>query len=154
MTSFRTSLLGVTALMLVSTVAVADPGKPNFMPALWGDGEVWGTKGTTTLPAPNDQNLQSFDLLFVITNTNNPQGQMPVSEAAPGNPAYNGGRWFTHTAEWTAEGFMHHGIVPVLTSYDDVMLHEGLGHLVITPGSFPGGPPVYFQCPMLPVKSR
>jgi hypothetical protein len=154
MTSFRTSLLGVTALMLVSTVAVADPGKPNFMPALWGDGEVWGTKGTTTLPAPNDHNLQSFDLLFVITNSNNPQGQMPVSEAAPGNPAYNGGRWFTHTAEWTAEGFMDHGIVPVLTSYDEVMLHEGLGHLVITPGSFPGGPPVYFQCPMLPVKSR
>ena len=28
--------------------------------------------------------LQSFDKLFVITNSNNPDGQMPVAEAAPG----------------------------------------------------------------------
>jgi hypothetical protein len=47
---------------------------------------------------------------------------------------------------------MAHGIVPVLMSYGDIQLHENLGHLVITPGSFPNGPPVYFQCPLLPVK--
>jgi hypothetical protein len=29
---------------------------------------------------------------------------------------------------------MDHGIVRVLTSYDDIMDHEGLGHIVITPG--------------------
>jgi hypothetical protein len=140
------------AIMISSGIAIANPGKPNFMPALYGDGETWGTKGTTTLPAPNAHNRQSFDALYVITNSNNPVGQLPVSEAAPGNPNYNGGRWFTHTVEWTAEGFMVHGIVPVLISYADVQLHESLGHLVITPGSFPGGPPVYFQCPLLPVK--
>lgn len=143
----------VLAALLVGTATVhADPGKPNFMPSLWGDGKVWGTKGTTTLPAPNDHNLQSFDRLFVVTNTNNPEGQLPVAEAAPRNPAYSGGRWFTHTVEWTGAGFMAHGIVPILESYDDVMFHEGLGHLTVTPGSFPGGPPVYFQCPLLPVK--
>ena len=147
-----TLLAVMMALMISSGIAIANPGKPNFMPALYGDGETWGTKGTTTLPAPNAHNRQSFDALYVITNSNNPVGQLPVSEAAPGNPNYNGGRWFTHTVEWTAEGFMVHGIVPVLTSYADVQLHESLGHLVITPGSFPGGPPVYFQCPLLPVK--
>ena len=144
----------VLTLILMSGTIVADPGKPNFMPSLYGDGEVWGTKGTTTLPAPNDHNLQSFDNLYVITNSNNPQGQLPVSEAAPRNPNYNGGRWFTHTVEWTEDGFLDHGIVPVLKSDAEIDTHEALGHLVITPGSFPDGPPVYFQCPLLPVKNK
>ncbi|MGD8429071.1 MAG: hypothetical protein PVH31_01575 [Ectothiorhodospiraceae bacterium] len=139
-------------LLVGSTVGHADPGKPNFMPAIWGDGAVWGTKGTTTLPAPLEANRQSFDKLFVVTNSNNPEGQLPVSEAAPGNPAYNGGRWFTHTVEWTAAGFQAHGIVPVLKSYEDIQLHQSLGHLAVTPGSFPGGPAIYFQCPLLPTK--
>lgn len=149
-TTFAT-IMAVAALLL-SGVTAADPGQPNFMPSVYGDGEVWGTKGTTTLPAPNEANRQSFDALYVITNSNNPEGQLPVSEAAPGNTNYNGGRWFTHTVEWTAEAFMYHGIVPVLTSYDDIQAHVNLGHLIITPGSFPNGPPVYFQCPLLPVK--
>jgi len=138
--------------LLMASAALAGPGKPNFVESVYGDGVAWGTKGTTVLPAPNEYNRQAFDALYVITNSNNPEGQLPVSEAAPGNPAYNGGRWFTHTVEWTAEGFMAHGIVPVLKSYDDIQLHYNLGHLTITPGSFPNGPPVYFQCPLLPVK--
>ena len=138
--------------VLFAVTSSANPGKPSFEAELYADGEVWGTKGTANLPAPNVHNLQSFDKLFVITNSNNPGDQLPVGEAAPGNPDYNGGRWFTHTVEWTAEGFMAHGIVPVLTSYDEIIEHEYLGHLVITPGSFPNGPPVYFQCPLLPVK--
>ena len=149
------SILSLALMVLVfitATSALANPGKPNFMPSLYGDGEVWGTKGTTALPAPNDHNLHSFDVLYVITNSNNPVGQLPVAEAAPGNPEYNGGRWFTHAVEWTAAGFMDHGIVPVLTSEADIEDHEELGHLVITSGSFPNGPPVYFQCPLLPVK--
>ena len=136
----------------MALVSVAQGAAPDFSASVYGDGIAWGTKGTTALPAPNAHNRQAFDALYVVTNSNNPQGQLPVSEAAPGNPAYNGGRWFTHTAEWTAEGFMAHGIVPVLKSLDDIQLHESLGHLVLTPGSFPDGPPVYFQCPLLPVK--
>jgi len=146
------SLTLMILFFIAAATSLAGPGKPNFVPSLYGDGEVWGTKGTTVLPAPNDHNLHSFDVLYVITNSNNPDGQLPVAEAAPGNPHYNGGRWFTHTVEWTAEGFMDHGIVTVLTSEVDIEEHEKLGHLVITPGSFPDGPPVYFQCPLLPVK--
>lgn len=147
-----TVLIGSGLFLALAQLANADPGQPNFMPSVYGDGEVWGTKGTTTLPAPRETNRQSFDNLYVITNSNNPQGQLPVSEAAPGNPEYNGGRWFTHTVEWTAEGFMAHGIVPILKSEDDIEYHHSLGHLVVTPGSFSGGPPVYFQCPLLPTK--
>jgi hypothetical protein len=136
--------------LLLSVAAIAQ--RPNFGPGLWGDGELWGTKAAAPLPPPNGRNNHSFDKLFVIVNSNNPVGQLPVAEAAPGNPHFNGGRWFTHTVEWTAEGFAAHGTVPVLMSYDDVMLHYSLGHLEITPGSPMGGPPAYFECPLLPVK--
>ena len=125
---------------------------PDFSPQIYADGELWATKGVTALPAPNGRNLQSFDKLFIVTNSNHPDGQLPVSEAAPRNRHYNGGRWFTHTVEWTQAGFDAHGTVPVLTSYDDVMLHYELGHLTITAGSPEGGPPPYFECPLLPVK--
>jgi hypothetical protein len=152
MTHKRSTLI-LIAGMIVSLAAPVWAERPNFGAALYADGETYGTKGTTALPAPNPNNRQSFDVLYVITNTNNPAGQLPVAEAAPRNPAYNGGRWFTHTVEWTSDGFMAHGIVPVLKSADEVQYHEQLGHLVVTPGSFPDGPPVYFQCPLLPDKS-
>ncbi|MDX1811682.1 MAG: hypothetical protein R3240_07040 [Gammaproteobacteria bacterium] len=144
------TLLFLALISSQSTFAMK--GQPNFSAAIYADGEEYGTKVTTVLPAPNENNLQSFDKLFVITNSNNPEGQLPVSEAAPGNPNYNGGRWFTHTVEWTNEGFLAHGIVPVLKSMEDIHYHHSMGHLVVTPGSFPGGPPVYFQCPLLPTK--
>jgi hypothetical protein len=150
-----TTVMFVLVLGLVfAATAYANPGKPNFGEALYGDGEKWGTKDAAIIPAPNDHNAQSFDKLFVITNSNNPGTQLPVAEASPGNPAYNGGRWFTHTVMWTEDGFDAHGTVPILKSYDDVMLHYRLGHLEITPGSpgGPGAPPDYFECPMLPVK--
>lgn len=72
--------------------------------------------------------------------------------AAPGNPAYNAGRWFTHTVMWTEEGMAAHDPLPVLMSYADIQLHAGLGHLAIAAGSPDGGPPPYFGCPLLPVR--
>jgi hypothetical protein len=143
----------VAALLICSASWPALAAAPSFGANLYADGQTFGTKGTTGLPAPTADNVQSFDVLYVFTNSNNPAGQLAVAEAAPGNPAYNGGRWFTHTVEWTEAGFLAHGIVPVLTSADEVHYHEQLGHLVITPGSFPDGPPVYFQCPLLPDKT-
>lgn len=145
-------LILMTFVLFAAATVLADRGKPNFNPAIYADGEVWGTKATTVLPPPNGHNEQSFDALYVIINSNNPSAQLPVGEAAPGNRYYNGGRWATATVMWTQAGFDEHGTVPVLMSYDDVMLHEDLGHLVITDGSFMGGPPAYFQCPLLPVK--
>ena len=69
-----------------------------------------------------------------------------MGEAAPGNPMYNGGRWVTYTVTWTVPAHA------LLMSYDDLMLHYGLGHLAIEKGSPEGGPPETFQCPLLPVK--
>jgi len=151
---FRKITVVVSALVLAlafTAPVAANPGQPNFGPAVYGDGQAWGTKGAAGLPAPNENNLQSLDKLFVITNSN-AAGQLPVAEAAPGNPDYNGGRWFTHTVTWTPAGFGAHGTVPVLKSYADIMFHYSLGHLAIAAGSPAGGPPLYFECPLLPVK--
>lgn len=145
----RKLLLLICSALVVPAVLAK---QPSFEPRIYADGQAFGTKGVTTLPAPNEHNRESFDELYVIRNSNNPAGQLPVAEAAPGNPDYNGGRWFTHTVEWTEAAFVAHGYVPVLTSEQEVLHHQLLGHLVITEGSFPDGPEVYFECPLLPVK--
>jgi hypothetical protein len=151
----RTAMMSFTLLAIVFltvTTVWAGRGQPNFSPALYADGELWGTKATTTLPPPNDHNLQSFDKLFAITN--GAPGQLPVGEAAPGNPNYNGGRWSTHTVMWTVDGMDYYiGNVPVLMSYEEIEDNYDMGFLAITPGSpNPPTPPDYFQCPLLPVK--
>ena len=142
------ALLNSALFLSILQLGTASAEAPNFMAALYGDGEVWGTKGTTSLPAPNANNMQSFDNLYVITNFNNPEGaQLPVSEAAPGNPNYNGGRWSLQNVTWTAIGFMAYGgFAPVLTSEDEIKYNEEMGYLEISSGS------TYFQCPLLPVK--
>lgn len=145
---FRSTIVIVIGILFFSSIAFGGPGKPNFGPALYADGELWGTKGTTALPAPNEHNMQSFDKLFVIANSND-QGQVPVAEAAPGNPHYNGGRWYAHTVMWTPEAFHDLGMVPLLMSYDDIMYYQDMNYLVVIPGTGPGA---FFQCPLLPVK--
>lgn len=132
----------VFALALVlATAAYAAPGKPDFSGGVYADGEAWGTKGTTSLPAPNDNNQQSFDKIFAFTN--GADGQLPVAEAAPGNTDYNGGRWTLRLATWI-EDLPHPK--PVLTSYEEVMFHYSLGHITFVDAE------TYFQCPLLPVK--
>jgi len=145
------ALLVAASAGMVMTAA-ANKGKPSFSPGLWADGQTWGSKGTTELPAPTAHNIGSYDPLFVIINSNNPDGQMPVAEAAPGNVAFNGGRWLTYTAWWTDDGFAAYGTVPVITSYADLLVYHMYGYLDFELGSPEGGPPPYFQCPLLPVK--
>jgi hypothetical protein len=150
--TYKHTILSLLGAIAVSLSGMAFAGAPNFGPAIWADGQLYGTKGTTALPAPTADNVQSFDVLYAVMNSNNPEGQLAIAEAAPGNPNYNGGRWFTHTVEWTEAGFLAYGFVPVLKSADDVQYQADMGYVVITPGSFPGGPDVYFQCPILPNK--
>jgi hypothetical protein len=147
--TFRSALLSLVMVGTLAGTAWANPGQPNFGPALYGDGEIWGTKAAAEIPAPNGRNTRSFDKLFVIIN--GAPGQLPVAEAAPGNPAYNGGRWITHTAMWTEAGMDSHDPLPVLRSYEEVQFHQTLGHLAIAQGSPSPAVPSYFECPLLPV---
>jgi hypothetical protein len=139
---FVLGLVAIVALLVALPVAAA-PGQPVFSGSVYGDGQAWGTKFTTVLPAPNG-NEQSYDKLFAFTN--GAEGQLAVAEAAPGNSDYNGGRWIVYTATWQMEN------PPVATSYAQVMAYVAGGQLEVTAGSPAGGPPPYFQCPLLPVK--
>jgi hypothetical protein len=125
----------VALVMIVAAPAFAAPGKPTFSPAIYADGQAWGTKGNGSLPAPNEHDAQSYDRLFLVP------GQLPVSEAGPGNPMYNGGRWWTVQVEWNSAPYL-------LTSYEDVMDAIAAGDLAYTAVQSPA----YFQCPLLPTK--
>lgn len=137
--------ISLISLVLVLSLVFAVPAfaQPSFGPAIYADGEVFSTQGLATLPPPNDdKNLQSFDKLFNFTN--GVEGQLAVAEAAPGNPAFNGGRWYAHTITWE-EGAEK----ALLTSYADIMAHAD--DLIITPGDH-NDPGTFFLCPLLPVK--
>jgi hypothetical protein len=139
----RLALVPLVLLLALTGVTQAYADAPNFGPAIYGDGEIWGTKGLSDLPAPNGRNDQSFDKLFIFVN--GAPGQLAVSEAAPQNPAYNGGRWSAQTVMWTQAGLDAHDPLPVLKSYADIQYHEAIGHLAIASAER------YFECPLLPV---
>jgi hypothetical protein len=143
MTKKHFTLIFLAFFLLTAGYAFAGKGKPNFGPSIYADGVAWGTKGTTNLPAPNAHNIQSFDFLYIFTN--GAEGQLPVSDAAPRDPYYNGGRWFAHTATWTIPN------PPLVKSYEEIMDYYENDELDIVPGH-PAGGPDYFQCPLLPVK--
>jgi hypothetical protein len=126
----------VLILLLVAAVPAFAAG-PNFGEAIYADDVAWGTKGNGALPAPNDNNWQSFDGLYKFTN--GVSGQLAVAEAAPTNPAYNGGRWAEYFVTFT-------GTPEMVTSYGQLMALENAGLVTISAsGNF-------FQCPLLPVK--
>lgn len=138
--SLLAALTMVTVVLGTARAEPQHPGAPIFGPVIYGDGELWGTKLLGELPPPNGRNNRSFDELFVFMG-DAADGQLPVAEAAPGNPDYNGGRWAVRSVMWLI------GDPPLVTSYDDLADHEDMGDLVIM--SSPDGP--YFECPLLPV---
>jgi hypothetical protein len=136
-------LSAIVLSLFAALPAFALPGQPDFGEHIYVDGVAWGTKATTPLPNP-DGAAGSFDKLYVFKNGE--PGQLLVAEAAPGDTDYNGGRWEVYTVEWVS------GTPSVLTSDAAVLAAEQAGMLTITKGSFEGGPPAYFSCPLLPVK--
>jgi hypothetical protein len=144
------AMLGASLVLSGALAPAAAAGASRmFSAGFWGDGQRWGTVVAPAL-LPTTAPEHSFDKFLIVTNSNTAGGQAPVVEAAPGNTEYNGGRWVTHTVTWTAAGFAFHGTVPLLMSYADVMFHAGLGHLTVARGSPAGGPPQYFECPLVP----
>jgi hypothetical protein len=142
--------LSLTLLVVALALAIAVPvyaQKPDFGPHIYVDGEAWGTKAVAALPAP-DGAAHSFDDLYVFLDQNGDpiplSEQLLVGDAAPGDRDYNGGRWRVFTVRWN--------VVPYeLTS--DMQIHTAYvaGDIDVEQGSFEGGPPDYFECPLLPV---
>jgi hypothetical protein len=77
-------------------------------------------------------------------------GQRAVSDGAPGDRDYNGGRWVVKAVAFTAQGMAAHdpdgdGVVNFeLTNADDVVAHEALGHITIMDTA------ISFECPLIP----
>jgi hypothetical protein len=132
-------ILSVLVLSLVVVVPAFAQG-PSFEPVIYADGAAWSTKGLGALPAPNEAMMGSFDTLYLFEN--GAEGQLPVSEAGPGNPAYNGGRWAAQGVTWTTAS------PPVVKDAASILFYLGTGDLILTPGFVPS----YFECPLLPVK--
>ncbi len=138
--------LSIIAICLIITgMAVPFPvfaDGPDFSkPAIYADGVPWATKGLGALPPPNGRNNQSFDKLFVIMF--GAEGQLPVAEAAPGNPDYNGGRWNLYIATW-----VDMQDPPLITSYAQLQSYILDEFIDISSANN------YFECPLLPVASE
>ena len=139
----------VAAIGLLSTPAFAL--QPETQPptkvadAIWYNGSLYGTILLGDIKNPNPKSLNAIYLFMGV------EGQHSISEAAPGDPAYKGGRWMVFPVTFTAQGLDVHdpdgdGTVNFeLMSVEALFTHEGLGHLTI------GQEPIrYFICPMIP----
>jgi hypothetical protein len=133
--------------------AAANPGAPSQDGAIYGRDKLWRTKFTAELPAPNDHNRGSFDDLYFIVHDGGPV-QLPLSEAAPGDTEYNGGRWVSETSvvlDWETYEEEYQPITNAEAFHEAVMA----GVLSEPTLGAPGTPPVrpdYFQCPLLRVR--
>jgi hypothetical protein len=126
--------LVLSLLVVMAAPAFALPGKPSSTGVIYADGHLYRSKAAAPLPAPNDHNLQSYDMLVAV------EGQeFSVAEAAPGDRNYNGGRWYAVSAAWT-EGADRVEI----TSFDQLMEQVALGNLTIDDSN-----PGFVECPLL-----
>ena len=93
-------------------------------------------------PAHSTDALYNFDMSGLM-------GQRPVSESAPGDRDYNGGRWSVRIVTFTEQGLAVHdpdgdGHINVeLTNDEAVLEQEMLGNISIMHTT------VYFECPLL-----
>ncbi len=144
------SLIAILALSLAvlwAAVPAYSGGAVRAPAAIWAGGELYDTILTpATFRTPP---AQSVDILYNF-GMSGLQGQRSVSESAPGDPAYNGGRWSVKMVVFTDFGRAVHdpdgdGIVNFeLVSAADVLQHAALGHLNIIDTA------IYFECPLLP----
>jgi len=142
----RLILILVLALSLM-WLTVAHAKAIRAAEAIWAHGELYDTVVT---PATfNSPPAHSTDLIYTFMMSGL-SGQRLVSEAAPGDPSYNGGRWSVQAATFTSDGIAaldtdNNSIIDVeLTSVEQVIDAVANNYISIQPTS------IYFECPMLP----
>lgn len=136
----------IAAICLVLSTAAASAKAQKVEDAIWHDGELYDTVVTPTsfMQPPS----HAVDLIFSFAMSGL-MGQRSVSESAPGEPDYNGGKWWVQMVVFTEAGLAaldpgaDSTIDVELKSVEEVLQAESDGYLTITPTS------TYFQCPML-----
>lgn len=142
------SFFSIVFVFFLASTAFAAPGQ-RVSDALWANDRLFDTVLTDTsfhLPP-----VHSTDVLYNF-GMSGLMGQRAISESAPGDRDYNGGRWSVKVVVFTEEGKKAHdpdgdGVANFeLTNADDVLAHQVLGHFEIMDTS------IYFECPLLPRK--
>lgn len=148
----RTIVLLVLCVVLAAVaVSYAENGAMRISEAIWANGNIYDTIITpATFVSPPEH---STDMIYSFMMSGL-EGQRSVAESAPGDRDYNGGRWDVQMVVFTADGMAAHdpdgdGMVNFeLTSAEQVLEHEELGHIIINEANF------YFECPLLPRRGR
>ncbi|MBD3179504.1 MAG: hypothetical protein GF417_07755 [Candidatus Latescibacteria bacterium] len=118
---------------------------------VYAEERIWETSLAVAIDPPPEGNYAGLDSFFVVVNSNNSKKQHPVAEIGPPRADYDG-KWRTFRVIWKEQGFLAHKIVPILESYHDILVEQGLGHLEIKPGSPEGGPPEFFASHLNPLE--
>jgi hypothetical protein len=139
------AVLAVLAVIAVTAAGQAFADPPD-KPTIWVDGVRYnaivplspdGTVQFSHVPdaaAPSVADLETTDDLYVVSsNAVTPL----VSDAAPGDADYNGGRWLPHMVNSTGIG-----PVPELTSEEAIIAAANAGLVTI------GAPGPVFECPI------
>lgn len=142
------TLSGVLVAFAVAlSAATANAQAVRVADAIWAGGQLYDTVVTpATFVQPP---AHSTDALYIFAMSGL-AGQNLVSDSAPGDPDYNGGRWSAQMVTFTAAGIAaldgdNDGLIDQeLTSADDVNDAADAGYLVINAANF------YFECPLLP----
>ena len=124
------SILILTLLPAVVWKQTAKAGNPNPRPQTWVDCELYDGVVPTTSLKPN---ADSFDQLY-MGGSGFRDGAPLISDAAPGDRDYNGGRWHLNTLK---------------ASVDSDKYADACGVEDLDLSDF-DATDVYFECPLLP----
>ena len=115
--------------------------------AIWAHGELYDTVATTaTFISPPEHSTDTI-YAFIMSGL---EGQRSVSDSAPKDRDYNGGRWSAKAVVFTDAGLAefdsdNDGIIDAeLTSAEAVEAAADAGYLSIYDTT------IYIECPMLP----
>jgi hypothetical protein len=146
MTSKTVKTAILSTLLCVASSAVLADAATRVEDAIWANDTIYDTILTdTSFISPPEHSTDTL-YNFGMSGLN---GQRAVSDSAPGDRDYNGGRWSVKIVVFTEEGKSVHdpdGDMNVnfeLTNADAVLHHEALGHITIMDTT------VYFECPLL-----
>lgn len=143
-----TPIAAIVCTLLLGSASSVIAGRATVVSsAIWSHGNLYGTVATDTEFKSPPEN--TTDVLFNFAESGL-EGQRSVSEAAPGDRDYNGGRWNVMAVAYTEAGLAffdddEDGTVDFeLTSAEEVLEAAEMGLITITKANF------YFVCPLRP----
>ena len=150
MTKKNIIMIAVFLSTFLVTVQAYAKGATRLSGAIYANGQLYDTVVTPASflspPEHSTDTLYNFGMSGL-------KGQSLVSDSAPGDPTYNGGRWSVKVVVFTEDGVNEldsnedEFIDIELTSAEEVLDMQELGYLEIFDTT------TYFECPLLPHKN-